>query len=58
MKEFKPGTIESILEDRLADLLDHYTISRDMFVPLVISDLKQDDLLKIGKREKMGRRKR
>lgn len=41
-KEYEPGTIESILEDRLADLLDHETIDREMFVPLVMTDIKQD----------------
>ena len=41
-KEYKPGTIQSILEDRLADLLDHKTIDREMFVPLVMSDIKQN----------------
>ena len=41
-KQYCPGTLESILEDRLADLLDHHTISIDMFVPLVIADMKQD----------------
>jgi hypothetical protein len=41
-KEYQLGTIQSILEGRLADLLDHKTIDREMFVPLVMSDIKQD----------------
>ena len=41
-KHYKPGKIESILEDRLADLLDHCTIDREQFVPLVMADIRQD----------------
>ena len=44
-KQYEPGTIGSVLEDRLADLLDHETIDRDMFVPLVCGDLKQDGIV-------------
>ena len=41
-KQYKSGTIESILEDRLVDLLEHGTINRKQFVPLVMADIKQD----------------
>ncbi len=41
-KQYKSGTIESILEDRLADLLEHATIDVEQFVPLVMADMQQD----------------
>ena len=41
-KQYEPGTIGSILEDRLADLLTHHTIDAEQFVPLVLADIEQD----------------
>ena len=40
--KYKNGTIESILEDRLADLLHHRTIEQDEFIPCIMSDLQTD----------------
>ncbi len=42
VKQYLPGTIESILEDRLYDLLYAGTIDEDMFVTMVVNDIKQD----------------
>lgn len=50
-KQYEPGTLGSILEDRLADLLDHGTIDRDQFVWLVLGDMKQDGILCVEESE-------
>lgn len=36
------GTIASILEDRLADVLKHKTVEPDDFPALVLADIRQD----------------
>ena len=41
-KQYEPGAIRSILEDRLADLLTHRTIDDEQFVELVLADIRQD----------------
>ena len=44
-KQYAPGTVASILEDRLADLLVHKTIDEEQFVPYVMADIQQDGWL-------------